>query len=197
MFDDSDIRKNQYIHGIGLLLQRIRESTIQKYKVIVIDNTGVKLESYLHSPDYDVFYTYNNGLWTSNKGRKELQDIFDCIQHYCIRDTDFIVKMTGRYKIQESSEFMTVIRDIEHVPYDCVIKYGSYSHPVDYKVNDCITGLIGMSCYYVKQIQMPEENECLEWKWAEVTQQMDDRNIYMVRTLGVEICPASNSYFLV
>lgn len=47
--------------------------------------------------DCEVYYTLNNNVQTNNKGYKELQDILDCIVKYNINDSDFIVKMTGRY----------------------------------------------------------------------------------------------------
>lgn len=128
---------------------------------------------------------------------KELQDILDCIDKYNINDTDFIVKMTGRYILDDNSEFMNIIKNIYNTNYDCVIKYGPYFKPVNYKMNDCIIGLIGMSCLYVKQIEIPNETECVEWKWAKVTNLMDDAKICLVNNLGINICPGSNNYFKV
>jgi hypothetical protein len=69
--------------------------------------------------------------------------------------------------------------------------------PVDYKMNDCITGLIGMRTHWIKQIKFPTDNECLEWKWAEVTNLIDDEYVYKVNNLGINICPGCNTYFLV
>ena len=147
--------------------------------------------------DCEVYYTENNFIQTNNKGIKELQDILDCIDKYNINNTDFIVKMTGRYILDDNSEFMNIIKNIHNTNYDCVIKYGPYFKPVNYKMNDCITGLIGMSCLYVKQIEKPNENECVEWKWSKVTNLIDDNKIYLVNNLGINICPASNNYFKV
>jgi len=56
------------------------------------------------------------------------------------------------------------IKIINNTNFDCIIKYGSYSNPVNYKMNDCVTRLICMKCYYVKQIKYPNESECVEWK---------------------------------
>ncbi len=69
--------------------------------------------------------------------------------------------------------------------------------PVNYKMDDCITGLIGMKCYYVKQIKKPQEYECVEWNWAKVTKLIDDKKICMVNKLDISICPGSNDYFMV
>jgi hypothetical protein len=105
--------------------------------------------------------------------------------------------MTGRYILDDNSEFMNVIKNIQNKNYECVIKYGPYFKPVNYKTADCITGLIGMYCLYVKQIEKPNENECVEWKWGKVTNLIDDNKIYLVNKLGINICPSSNDYFKV
>ena len=106
---------------------------------------------------------------------------------YNINNSDFIVKMTGRYILDDNSEFMNVIKNIHNTNYDCIIRYGAYFKPANYKTNDCITGLIGMSCLYIKQIEKPNEDECVEWKWAKVTYLIDNKNIYLVNNLGISL----------
>jgi hypothetical protein len=54
-----------------------------------------------------------------------------------------------------------------------------------------------MSCYYVKLIEKPNENESIESKWSKVTQLIDDKKIYLVNNLDINICPGSNNYFKV
>jgi hypothetical protein len=95
---------------------------------------------------YDVVYTNNNNINTRNYGIKELCDVNYCINEYDINDDDFVVKMTGRYILNVDSEFMTVLKNIHDTTYECVFRYGSYSNPVNYKMDDCITGLICMKC---------------------------------------------------
>jgi hypothetical protein len=92
---------------------------------------------------------------------------------------------------------MNAVKDIHNTKYDCVIKYGPFWKPVDYKMDDCITGLIGMSCFYVKQIEYPYDSECVEIRWAKATYLMDDEKIHRVNQLGINICPGSNTYFKV
>ena len=116
-------------------------------------------------------------------------------QNYNINDTDFIVKMTGRYILNDDSEFMNTIKNLHTTNYECVIKYGAFYNPVNYKMNDCITGLIGMTCLYVKQIEKVNENECIEWNWAKVTHLIDNSKICLVNKLGINICPGCNNYF--
>ena len=196
LYYETILRQMQYINGISLLKQKINDLNIENYKIIIVENNSFR-ETILNSLNCEVFYTNNNFLRTNNRGYKELKDVHDCINYYNINDEDFIVKITGRYFLNDDSEFMNEIKNINNTNFDCIIKYGSYSNPVNYKMNDCITGLIGMKCHYVKQIKYPNESECVEWKWAEVTNLIDDSKICMVDKLGIYICPGSNNYFLV
>jgi hypothetical protein len=194
IINNCSIRKNQYIEGINKLKKIIQDLIIENYKIIIVENNE-KRDTFLNMLHCEVYYTENNFIQTDNKGLKELQDILDCIDKYNINNTDFIVKITGRYILDDNSEFMNIIKNIHNTNYDCVIKYGSYTYPVNYKMDDCITGLIGMSCLYVKQIEKPNENECVEWKWSNVTNLIDNKKIYLINNLGINICPGSNNYF--
>lgn len=196
LYNECPIRKKSYINGINKLKNIIQDLNVLNYKIIIVENNG-KRYTFLDTLDCEVYYTENNYLQTNNKGIKELQDVLDCINTYNIADTDFIVKMTGRYILNDDSEFMNIIQNIQNTNYNCVIKYGPYFKPVNYKMDDCITGLIGMSCYYVKLIEKPNEDECVEWKWGKVTKLIDDKKIYLVNNLGIDICPCSNNYFKV
>ena len=195
VFNNCHIRNNQYIKGIAKLKQIIQNLNFENYKIIIVENNGER-KTFLNMLNCEVYYTKNNFMKTGNKGLKELQDVLDCIDKYNINDTDFIVKMTGRYILDDNSEFMNIIKNIHNTNYDCVIKYGFYFKPVNYKMNDCITGLIGMTCSYVKQIKKVKENECIEWNWAKVTNLIDDNKIYLVNNLGISICPGTiDNYF--
>ena len=144
---------------------------------------------------YDVYYTRNNFINTRNKGIKELQDIFDCIDKYDIRDDDFIIKLTGRYILDTDSEFMEHVKDLHSSNKDCILKFGGFYDPKDYQMEDCITGVIGMRCRFVKQIALPTYEENVEWKWAAATYLIDDDKIQKVNKLGISICPGCNTYF--
>lgn len=195
LYNDCLIRQQQYKHGISKLREVITQLQIEDYKLIIIENNEIT-DTCLDSFECDILYTHNNVfLYTNNKGYKELQDILDCIEHFSIQDTDFIVKVTGRYILHNDSEFMSIIQHLRDTPYDCVLRYGPYYAPVDYKTTDCITGLIGMTCHYIKQIQKPEEHECVEWKWAAVANTIPEEKVCIVRQLGVDICPGGNEYF--
>lgn len=169
--------------------------SIPDCKIIIVENNGER-NTILNMSGCTVHYTNNNSMPVSNKGRKELQDILDCIAHFGIDDTDFIVKLTGRYIIEHDSEFMREIQNLHNTEYDCIVKYGPYFKPVDYKMPNCITGLIGMRCKYIKQIEMPGEDP-VEFNWGQATYLIPDEKIRMVQTLGVQICPGNDTYFFV
>lgn len=202
VYNSCPIRKNQYIKGIETLKRSIQSRLTPKdYRILIVENNG-KRNTFLDGLGCEVFYTENNFLPTNNRGYKELQDILDSIQTYSIQDTDFIVKMTGRYILDDDdsnrpNEFINTIQSLHHTKYNCIIKYGSYSKPDNNNITDCITGLIGMRCFYVKQIKYPTERECVEWKWADATRHIHNKDIYKVNKLGIYICPGSNEYFLV
>ena len=195
LFPDYDIRKSQYTDGITRLINYTKN--IENSKIIIIENNG-KRNTFLDDFGVDVFYTENNNMNTLNKGLKEIKDILECIHHYQISDTDFIVKMTGRYLIEENNIFINIIKNIDINKIHCVIKYGCYKSPVDYKCDNCITGLIGMLVKYIKLIKIPGEKECVEWCWAKNANLINSDNIILIQgKIGIQICPASNSYFLV
>ena len=166
------------------------------YEIIIVENNGVR-PTYLDTLGCNVHYTMNNYLPTYNIGIKELNDIFSCIEAYKIQESDFIVKMTGRYSIHEDSEFLKEVKALPDTQYDCILKYGSYASPVEYPMKDCITGLIGMKCAYIKKIEMPRIYECVEWNWAAITFTMDKEKVHRVNKLGIDICPGTNTYFSV
>lgn len=196
VYNDCKKRKNQYLKCINRAKEIIKEMGFDNLKIIIVENNGEE-DTYLNSLNCEIFYTNNNLLPTGNKGIKELQDIFDCIQKYNIEDDDLIVKMTGRYLLHNESKFMTELKKLDETKYDCILKYGAYFSPSKTQVHDCITGLICMKCSYVKKIVMPTEFECVEWKWADATYLMDDKKICALCDLGIDICPGSNTYFTV
>lgn len=205
LFNNCEIRKSQYQEAITTLRGMIESLGIAPCRIILIENNG-RRPTFLDTLGCEVFYTMNNFLPMPNNGYKELQDILDCIAHYNIQDSDFIVKMTGRYILEDNSEFMQAVK--MHLSSfseggeassdcECIIRFGSFNRPVDYQVEDCITGLIGMCCRFIKHIEKPGLRDCVEWKWGKATYAMDRSKIHKVGRLGIRICPGSNTYFSV
>ena len=103
VYNDCNIRKTQYIDGITKLKEILTYLCFENYKIIIVENNGER-STFLNTLGCEVYYTENNFMPTNNKGIKELQDILDCIGKYNINDNDFIVKMTGRYFLDENSK---------------------------------------------------------------------------------------------
>lgn len=186
---DYEIRKEQYINGISTLLKLVKVPC----KFIIVENNG-KRETFLDNFGIDVLYTTNNSIRTNNKGIKELKDIWDCIQYFNIQDDNFIVKITGRYILQENSEF---INTLSNNKWDCIIKYGNCQYTTKHKVPECLTVLIGMKCEYVKKIKIPSEHENVERCWAIASFEIPDDKIIAMEKLGILVCPGANDYFLI
>ena len=185
-----DYRIKEYATGIETILNISHH--IPNSKVIIIENNGERKTFLNLYKGCELFYTDNNTIDTKNKGVKELKDIKDCINHYNIRDDDFIVKLSGRYKIMDVSPFIDRIRYLTD-NIDCMIRYGSFNRPSDTRIKDCITGLIGMRCKYVKQIEEPHENDPVEWKWAWVTYQIPDERVIAMKSLGLYMRPMNTA----
>jgi len=200
LYNDCPIRKERYLNSIHTLKEAVRVANIQNYKIIIIENNGAR-PTYLDDLGCDVYYTNNNSLPVKNIGYKELQDVLDCIQHYGIQDDDFIVKMTGRYTFDDDSEFLNSLTKINTTGYDCIIRYGPYFDERQSNgiviPHDCITGLIGMRCRYVKQIEKPNDKEWVEWKWGKASSLIPAARVCALKTLGIYICPQNFQYFLV
>jgi hypothetical protein len=182
------------------LKNTIENIGIDDFRIIIVENNGEQ-STFLDDLGCEVYYTNNNSL-DLEKGYKELRDILDCIENYNIKDTDFIVKMTGRYMLNDNSEFMHVITNVKNTNYECIIKYISNNSPVDYRIEHCFTGLIGMRCKYIKLINNKQNDndenfEVIEHKWAKVTFLIKDENIYKCKMLGIYVCIGSNTYYLV
>jgi hypothetical protein len=184
-------RKRRYLNGITTALRRFKEVDC---KIIILENNGSR-STFLDDFGVDVFYTNNNQIPT-NIGNKELIDLRQCIKHYKIQDEDFIIKLSGRYIIQEQSEFMEALLEHKETK-DAILMYGYFYGPQYKRIRDCVTGLIGMKCKHIKRIQPVEFNGCIEWHWADVALSIPEEQEHKVRTLGVAVCPGVDAYTVI
>jgi hypothetical protein len=248
--DEPSIRDEQYKNGISKLIELTRDMI--DIQIVIVENNGSKqkyLEDYKNDVNCTTFYTNNNrNIETGNIGIKELIDVLNCINRFDIGDDDFIVKINGRYLLNDDSEFIAALKNtivkttsaitesvtepvvepvVEPVTITetvtepvvdtptfieyqfetpivttssethCIIKYGSYETPVNYKTGECISALIGMRGKFVKQINIPRMDERAENVWAAASLSIDDQNIVMLEKLGINVCPGGNDYFLI
>jgi len=202
---DYETRKKEYILGISKIIEAFKG-----YNTVIVENNSLlenkpKLRFLQHKTFLDnfgvpVIYTRTNQLATKNYGTKELLDIFECIKRCNIQDDDFIVKITGRYILSETSNFVNEVKLLDKTNYDVIVRYNCYR---DYQVEDvnyrnCVSGLIGLRCKYVKQIEMPDEDAFVEEKWTNVISKIEESKICVLEILGIHIRPAGEEYhFLV
>jgi hypothetical protein len=147
-----------------------------------------------------IFYTRNNAVDTSNYGLKELLDVRAALDAVDAQDDDFVVKLTGRYVIEDArtSPFVQTVYALAlpgHV--DAVARFGSYAKPCaqDETVPDCVTGLIGTTARVVRSVELPDTRQCVESKWAEAILALSQERVKALGRLGVLIAPATNTFF--
>jgi hypothetical protein len=112
--------------------------------------------------------------------------------------------MTGRYILDKESPFLKIVDNLENNPYTAIVRFNQYDKdPSLVKSKDCITGLIGMKCEYVKKIEVPPIDNILisvEMKWVEVINELNDSEICFLDKLGIYIKPKmlwNNDYLYV
>jgi hypothetical protein len=178
-----DLRKNEYIEAIN----KIKVATADiPCKLCIVEGNG-KRKTFLDDLGIEVLYTNNNLIeyrfdttykrpnfyehylnpitshlpnTHSNKGRNELLDIWDCIKHLNVQDDDFVIKLTGRYYITDTNEILSRWKIFDTID-------SMYYIPPYIAKGECLTGMIGLQCKYIKEISLPYE-ESVENRWGEV-----------------------------
>jgi len=159
---DATIRKNIYLKCITRALEILPNNI----KPIIVENSGLT-SSYLDTFNCDVCYTDNNKYNFIHKGVNELLDIKEVIKKYNIQDDDVIIKLTGRYFL-ENDTFLQLVKNQEQgqgqgqgqeqgqgqkqSQYDAYIKFFNIC-TLAFMDNDCILGLIAVKCKYLKQFK--------------------------------------------
>jgi len=206
--NDFDLRQTEYEHSLNDFVtyyNKLCPEISSKITPIIVENDlrnrASLPQSFLDHFPMNVFYTNSNSIVTKNRGIKELTDIHKCIEHFNIQDDDFIIKMTGRYCLDiMNSPFLQYLEEMiqNDLKTECIIRYGSYQRaPVPHKIDDCVTGLIGMKCEYVKQIPIPQETEFLEHLWAKVSILIPDNRVKILTKLGIYIAPGGHRFYLI
>jgi hypothetical protein len=184
-------RQNRYIESIQQLLQLIKN--VVDIKPIIVENNGLR-QTYLDDLDCDICYTNNNKLMFEHKGKNELLDIKEVINQYKIQDDDVIIKLTGRYKLLNSSFINLVKNNINN--YDAFIKFFNVCTKT-YMFDDCVLGLFAIKCKYLKEfnynfIKSPE-CEFADYIRKNITQ----NKLMEIKQLDLECCFADNLRLLI
>ena len=182
--NDFEHRKNRYIDCIESVLDFIKND--ECIKPIIVENNGNR-NTYLDDLNCDVVYTNNNELTFDQKAMNELLDIKEVIHKYDIKDDDFIIKLTGRYKMTDPVFFNTVKENCH--TYDAFVKFYNVS-ALMYMNDDCVLGLFAIKCKYLKTFTyvFQKSPEC---EFAEFVR-TNTKNIIEIRDLYLECCFAGD-----
>ena len=184
-------RQIRYIESIHQLLKLIRNN--KDIKPIIVENNGLR-DTYLNILNCDICYTNNNKINFKHKGENELLDIKEVINRYKINDDDFIIKITGRYKLLEPNFINLVINNVNN--YDAFIKFFNVC-TLKYMYDDCVLGLIAIKCKYLKNFNYNflRSAEC---EFADYVRKNINQNKLMeVENLYLECCFADDFRLLI
>ena len=179
------------MNSIQQLLNLIRDDI--SIKPVIVENSCTP-KTYLDELHCDVVYTNNNQWQVGHKGVNELMDIKDVINRYNIQDNDVIIKLTGRYKLLDSSFIDLVKKNMN--THDAFIKFFNVCTK-QFVWNDCVLGLFAIKCKYIKDFNY----NCItspEVEFAEhVRENIDNDMIMEVNMLNLECCFADDLRILV
>jgi len=181
-----DHRKNRYINSISNVLNILK--TNEKIKPIIVENNGER-HTYLNDLGCDIVYTDNNKIQCQHKGVNELLDIQYVINKYNMTDDDYVIKLTGRYKILDDTFFNTVISNVDK--YDAFVKFYNVCE-LKFMKNDCVLGLVAIKVKYLRNFNY----KCLTSPECEfvamVRSSIPVDKIYEIPKLNLECCFADN-----
>jgi hypothetical protein len=195
-------RCSQYARGIqSLFNETVRLN--KRHRFIFVEGNGQR-KTCLDALGIPVLYTDTNSRQMPNKdkGIKELTDVMASVEHLRMRDSDFLVKMTGRYYLHPGSLFMRTLNDIDLNQTHGIVKFGPYTRPSDKRMDDCITGLIMLpvsSVPVIWNLTTTPPYGPVEWDWAAAALLLPEDRITAVQgKMGIHITPGTDdSYFLV
>jgi len=161
-------RDENYLSSIKKTLDLLPSSIIP----IIVENNGLN-KSYLDNFNINVHYTNNNKNIYYHKGINELEDIKSVINNYNINDDDILIKLTGRYYLLNNFVFNHIIDNENN--YDCFMKFFNVCDET-YSDNECVLGLYGIKCKYLKQFKYKDNFLSPEIDFATFVRNNIDKN---------------------
>jgi hypothetical protein len=187
---DNYHRENRKKESIGQLLNLIENDN--SIKPIIVENNGFR-DTFLDNFNCDICYTNNNLFNFNNKAHNELLDIKEVILRYGIQEDDIIIKMTGRYKLLDSSFINLIKANIEK--YDAYVKFFNVFTQT-YMVDDCVLGLFALKCKYIKDFNYESKTLSPESEFA-IYIRNNANNLMEIEHLNLECCFADDLSLLV
>ena len=195
-------RCSQYARG----LESLRNETVnlnKEHKIIFVEGNGQRTTC-LDDLGVEVLYTDNNNATVphNNYGIKELMDVMASVEHLGMKDSDLLVKMTGRYLLSPGSLFMETLNQIDLKQTCGIVKFGPYFKPSDKRMADCITGLLMLPVSTIPVIwnlTSAEPRKSVEVHWGAAALLLPEDQVVAVQgKMGIYITPGMEKrYFLV
>ena len=185
-------RQHRYVESIQQLLRLVENQ--EDITPIVVENNGIR-KTYLDDLNCEICYTNNNNLRTFHKGENELLDIKEVIGRYNIQDDDYIIKLTGRYKLL-NADFIHLVKK-NRTNYDVFVKFFNVCTK-EYVSNDCVLGLFATKAKYLKAFNYPLNVKSPECEFASyIRQNIDQTKLMEIKQLNLECCFADDLRILV
>jgi hypothetical protein len=181
-----DVRKNNYITSINKSLSLLPP----EIKPIIVENSSNGEKTYLDDLECEIMYTDNNKTIYKHKGFNELLDINHVINKLNIQDDDTIIKLTGRYHVDNDTFFKFVINNNDN--YDAFIKFFNVC-TLQYMNYDCVLGMFAIKCKYLKKFEYIDISKSPEIEFATfVKNEIPIDKIYQAKMLHLTCCFCDN-----
>jgi hypothetical protein len=184
-----DVRKNNYITSINKSLSLLPP----EIKPIIVENSSNLAngeKTYLDDLKCEIMYTDNNKTIYKHKGFNELLDIKHVINKLNIQDEDTIIKLTGRYHVDNDTFFKFVINNTDN--YDAFIKFFNVC-TLQYMNYDCVLGMFAIKCKYLKKFEYIDISKSPEIEFATfVKNEIPIDKIYQAKMLHLTCCFCDN-----
>ena len=185
---DYEARKQRYITCINIAVEILKD--YPQIKPIIVENSGLS-ESYLDELNCDVVYTNNNSVDTKEKkGMNEMLDIQYVIEKYNIQDDDFVIKLTGRYRMRDNTFLEKVINSINE--YDIFMRFYNVCTRKKTKF-DCVLGYFAVKSKYLKGFKYKGKRSAEIEFAGHIRNNINEEKICDVDDLRIECCFAEGN----
>jgi hypothetical protein len=188
---DAETRKTQYLTAISETLQHLPSEITP----IIIENNGTPgtyLDNFTttEGKPVKIVYTDNNKYKFKNKGINELLDIKEVIRRESIKESDIVIKLTGRYTVKSPAFFMQILEESQK--YDGWIKYYNVCTQKMDRMS-AVTGCYALRCIFFAlwNPMTVEVYDSIESAFARYSTICTAR-ICEIESLDVECCFAEN-----
>ena len=185
-FGPNEERDARYHTALTETLSHLPASIIP----VLVENNGQRptmLDHYVHhGKRVPVVYTETNRNPPEDKGMNEFIDLKEVIRIVGIKETDIIIKLTGRYRVMDASFFTQVVQEAD--AHDVWMKfYGTCS--LRFEPYECILGCFAMRAMYLSWFPLPMIRLYPSAEVAVATYvRRSLPRIQEIQTLGVECC---------